>query len=49
MVLVSLFEPRLLPDPPDSLFRDVKCRDHCDNIVVNTSLDLEVSFIIDPM
>ena len=49
MVLVSLFEPRLLPDPPDSIFWGVECLDHCDNIVVNPSLDLKVSFIIYPM
>ena len=47
MVLVSLFEPRLLPDPPDSIFWGVKCIVHCDNIIVNPSLYMKVSFIID--
>ena len=49
MVLVSLVYPRLLPVNPDSLFWGTKCRYRCDNIVVNPLLDLEFSFVIDPM
>ena len=49
MVLVSIVDPRLLLDPPDSLFWGVKCRYNCDNIIVNPLLDLKVFFVIDPM
>ena len=49
MVIVSLFDSMILLDPPDSIFWGVKCHDHCDNIVVNTLLDLKFSFIVDPM
>ena len=47
MFLVSLVDPRLLPDPPDILFYGAKCHDHCDNIVIDPSLDLKVSSVID--
>ena len=39
----------LLPDMGNSLIRCVHCRDHCDNIVVHPSLNLEVVLIVDPI
>ena len=33
-------------DTPDSLFWAVKCCDNCDDIVVNSFLNLKVYFII---
>ena len=47
MFLVSLVDPRLLPDSPDILFYGAKCHDHCDNIFIVPSLDLKVSSVID--
>ena len=35
--------------PPDIIFWGVKRHDNCDNIYVNTFIDMNVSFIIDPI
>ena len=45
MVFVSMVNPRILLDPPDSLFWDEKISDNCDEIFFNPLLDLKVSFI----
>ena len=49
MVLFSLVDPGLLLDPPGGLFWGVNFRDHCDNIVVNSFLDMKFSVVIDTM
>ena len=49
MVIVSLVDPRLLPDSSESILWCVKCCDHRENILVNPYLDLKVYFTIDPM
>ena len=44
---VDCIHSRLLPDMGNSLIMRVNCHDHCDNVVVHPSLDLEVVLIID--
>ena len=39
----------LLSDMGNSLMMCVHCHDHCDNIVVHPSLDLEAVLIVDPI
>ena len=49
MVLARLVDLELLTYPRGSIFQGVKCSDYCDNSIVNPFMDLEFSFIIDPM
>ena len=46
---VDCINSRLLPDTGNSLIRCGHCCDHCDNVVVHPSLDLEVVLIVDPI
>ena len=46
---VDCINSQLLPDTGNSPIRCVHGHDHCDNIVVHPSLDLEVVLIIDPI